>query len=487
MFSIVSLSVLFFLFAPRVSAQHLRPEQPPLPFVSGVSDLTGQLLPTLEDHSIVAESAESAARFVPAPVGCAMAHCDRTMSDWVRLSPPSAPVGVRWRDTSSGGSRQGLGCVANGVTAACTFGGVPPPGPAPYLKTYDADGRVLWTSGDVLNPTAMASAPLIDTAGGVIAADTRTVVRFGPGGDIVWRTTTPGGIPISPVVTDAGVVVLATAFGPISAFDSGTGALVESLQLVETIDGRRGRFETFNTPAVRGSRIYVVTELRLYDGPPGAPDPRHHGRLYAIDIDPAAPSGQRLWVAWFLELGARTSASPLLIGDVLYFDVDRPAPGSDVLEPQFLAVRDTGAAGTIVWSVALKAQALASAARDPRGGLWIYARSVPELVRLSEASGAVLQRINTGSLTPSSAMTIAGRPIFRHPVMLLSLTSAGAAPFATYVTAVDLVEEVTRWTFQTGSQVSDMAMGQFPIVQAGSTPVVVFSTNASGTWAIGAQ
>jgi hypothetical protein len=30
-------------------------------------------------------------------------------------------------------------------------------------------------------------------------------------------------------------------------------------------------------------------------------------------------------------------------------------------------------------------------------------------------------------------------------------------------------------------------MGQFPIVMAGSTPVVVFTTNARGTWAVAAR
>jgi hypothetical protein len=388
---------------------------------------------------------------------------------------------------SSGGSSLGLGCVANGTIAACTFGGLVPAGPAPYLKAYDANGQVLWSSGDVLNATAYTSAPMIDAAGGVIAADNRTVVRFDASGNVVWRTATPGGLPISPVATQNGVVVLGTFGGPIASFDSATGAFLGSLHLFATIDGHKGRFETTNTPAVRGNRIYVTTEFRLYEGTPGAPDPAHHGRLYAIDVDPTRPWPFRLRVAWFYEFGSGSFASPLLVRDVVYFDAERPAPNSDPLEPQFLAVKDLGTSGQLVWTQPLKAPALASAARDPRGGLWVYARSVPELLRLSETTGAVLQTIPTGSLVPSSAMTVAGWPVLGRPTMILSLTSPKGLPFETHVVALDLVNEVQLWAESTGAQADGMAMGQFPIVQAGASPVVVFTTNARGTWALATQ
>jgi hypothetical protein len=443
----------------------------------------------LPGHAVSAAPSADAPIFRPAVAGCAMAHCDAVLSDQARVNAPAGPVAVRWTDPTAAGSMDGLGCVANGIVAACTFGGTGTTGP--YLRVYTPGGKVLWTSRDILNATSNYSAPLINGSSEVIAADDTRVVRFATNGSVVWNSPTPGGVPISPVVTANGAVVLATFGGPISAYSSSTGALIETLDLTTTIDGQTGRFETANTPAVRDNRIYVLTEFRLPGPNGGTPDPLRRGRMYAIDLDPTKAAGQRLSVAWYFEVGARSASSPLLFGDILFFDAGSLNPGTDPVRPLFLALRDMGGSGKLLWTYPMGSQAIASAAKDPRGGIWIYARNVPRLVRLSEYTGKLLQEIDTdailnlpGAHFPSSAMTIAGRPADGQPVMLVTLTSVTEGAQSTYVTAIDLVGGTLMWKQIIGTVKGANVPGQFPIAFLGSTPVIIASTSSKGVVAI---
>ena len=146
-----------------------------------------------------------------------IADCERRRSelqaDWVEMGVPTGAVAMRWRDTTAAGSTYGLGCSSNGSVAACSFGGTGLAGP--FLKAYDADGTVLWTAGDGLNSNAYTSAPMVAADGGVIAADNRVVTRFGPSGNVIWSVAHAGGAPVSPTVTENGVVVLENQILPI--------------------------------------------------------------------------------------------------------------------------------------------------------------------------------------------------------------------------------------------------------------------------------
>ncbi|MCH9682502.1 MAG: PQQ-binding-like beta-propeller repeat protein [Deltaproteobacteria bacterium] len=190
------------------------------------------------------QPSDEPARFVPAPQGCSMAHCDPQMSDQSLMPAPSPDSAVVWKDTEAAGSNFALGCVSNGERVACSFGGNLQPGP--YLKVYDGQGTVLWTSVDAdtgldrLNKTAFASAPMIDAQGGVIAVDNNALIRFDDAGHTVWSTPQTGGLPISPGLTDDGVIVLGTNDGVVAAYDSSTGEVLGTLILNVVEAGRVG-------------------------------------------------------------------------------------------------------------------------------------------------------------------------------------------------------------------------------------------------------
>ncbi len=416
-------------------------------------------------------------RVVPAAQGCAMAHCDAAMSDQIRMRAPSSAAPAWW-DLSAASKDTGLGCSSNGAIAVCSLGGAS----GSYLRAYGPSGNLLWHSRGALNSWAWTSAPMVDAHGGVIAADDQALVRFAPGGSVIWRSPTPGGRPISPTMTANGAIVLATMGGPVSAFDARTGRLLGVLDLRDTLAGLPGRFETRNTPGVRENRVYVSTEFKLEDG---RADPHHHARLYAIDVDLHGPPGERLRVAWHYEFGARSGASPLVAGDLVVFDGDRPAPDTS-RAPRFFALRDHGAGATLVWQYELGGPGAASAAQDPRGGFWVFALGDTRLVRLDEAAGTVLQNIDLGRLAdgtgarPWSAMNIAEGPE-GQPVLLVS----GRTRQAPYVVAVDLVGETALWTHRISDDVyGDIPRGQWPILAAPDGRRVLVFTTRNGVRAL---
>src|SRR5688500_12850421 len=191
-------------------------------------------------------------------VGCPRAHCDGGNSDLARVPVPAGAPSIVWQRSEQAGeragSRQGLGCSANGGVVACTYNGA-----EDKLAVYDFAGTRLWSSGAILNANAFASAPIVFADGSVIACDDTTVVRFTSGGGVLWQAPLPhGGIPISPVLTaDGRFLVLATYRGPLYAFAADSGALA-GITFLRKGAGDPGYFDTVNTPAVRGNRIYVV-------------------------------------------------------------------------------------------------------------------------------------------------------------------------------------------------------------------------------------
>jgi hypothetical protein len=116
----------------------------------------------------------SADEFVLPDHGCPMEHCDRHMSDNLHVSPPmpqvGETVGVIWHDQHPYGSWNGLGCSGNDDIVACTLRNV---AGGDNLIVYDSQGQAKWTSGDLLNHTAISSAPIVSTTGEVIACDNK--------------------------------------------------------------------------------------------------------------------------------------------------------------------------------------------------------------------------------------------------------------------------------------------------------------------------
>ena len=93
-------------------------------------------------------------------VGCPRAHCDGGNSDLARVPVPAGAPSIVWQRSEQAGeragSRQGLGCSANGGVVACTYNGA-----EDNLAVYDFAGTRLWSSGAILNANAFASAPIV--------------------------------------------------------------------------------------------------------------------------------------------------------------------------------------------------------------------------------------------------------------------------------------------------------------------------------------
>jgi len=415
--------------------------------------------------------------FQVAEQGCSMAHCDVSMSDNAKMRAPTGwDTQILWHDSIPAGSNQGLGCSSNGTLAVCTY-----KNPVESLVMYDARGARLWTSEDHLGDWAWASAAMIDDRGGVIAADATYVIRFLPDGNVKWKTEIPGGgLPISPVITSSGVVVVATRGGPIAAFDNVTGLVLGWIYLIDS-PGDTEFYDTWNTPCVRGNRIYVSTEKR--------DDPSHTGRLWAVDIDPTDPDGT-LRAAWSFVFGGPSGASPLVIGDTVYFDGDRLGPGEDI-NPHAFAVQDNGDTCSLRWKYAMPWSVKASFSRDPRGGIWAFAAGVRWLIHLDEETGQTLELLDVDELVdeegvyvPSSIMTIAGDP--SQPVMIL-----GVAPATTggpsWVIAVDLDSWSLLWKVKLADDwEANVTSSQFAIVEDDEgKAVVVFPARNSGAYGVG--
>lgn len=414
--------------------------------------------------------AEPPAPFVPSPAGCSMAHCDPQMSDQALMLAPSTDSAVVWRDTEAAGSNFALGCVSNGERVACSFGGNLQPGP--YLKVYDSDGAVQWTSLDPdtgldrLNKTAFASAPMIDAEGGVIAVDNRALIRFDEHGHTVWSTPQTGGLPISPGITEDSVIVLGTNDGVVSAYESSTGAVLGTLRLDAEEAGRVGTYVTRNSPAVFGDTMFISTEFVLEDG---SADPLRHARLFALQVP--SEVGEPFVERWSYRFGSRSGATPVITDGAVIFDGDRPRPCTeagivcDEDDPHFFALSIED--GTERWTRPIPSPAAASAVADPRGGVWVFSTSETLLRHFAAADGAeTIVDVGVVSGHPdasiSSAMTMSededGTPV-------LTFTQGGPALTIQRLTSVVLSETPElRFSVRFGAGFRDWSAAQLPIV-----------------------
>lgn len=414
---------------------------------------------------------EPPAPFVPSAAGCSMAHCDPQMSDQSLMPAPSADSAIVWRDTEAAGSNFALGCVSNGDRVACSFGGNLQDGP--YLQVYDSHGAVLWTSVDPdtgldrLNKTAFASAPMIDARGGVIAVDNSALHRFDETGHTVWSTPHEGGLPISPGITDDGIIVLGTNSGVVSAYDSASGEALATLVLDAVEGGRSGTYVTRNSPAVVGDTVFISTEFQLDDG---SADSLRHARLFALRV-PSAP-GESFVEQWSYSFGSRSGATPVITEGMVIFDGDRPAPcieegaACEQNDPHFFALSLED--GTERWRRPITRPSAASAVADPRGGVWVFSTEETLLRHLAAADGAQTI-VDVGVLSGhpeaniASAMTMSedeeGTPV-------LTFTQGGPELTIQRLTSVVLSETpALRFSVRFGAGPRDWSAAQLPIVR----------------------
>lgn len=410
-------------------------------------------------------------------ISCWMAHCDPQMSDQEN-SPaiPSGNVTVTAWDTSPLGSLRGLGVSANGNVIAASYADVP------GVVVYNQDGVRLWDSGSLLNGRAHTSVPVVSADGSVIAADNRHLIFYNPDGSVFSQTPTPGGLPASPVITDNGVVVLATRGGPVSAYSTSTGAILGRLYLAD--ESGENFYDTVNSPCTIGNRVYISTALRN--------DPANTARLYALDVTNGASP---LSVAWYYTFGGGSGASPLCVSNVngyaaaVFFDGYHAAPGN-IGGPTVYALGDAGTSGQIMWAVAAQGEIPESMAYedDPTYGqsLWFFWSEDPWLRELNLKTGTMTRSIFTGRLlgslpsgsgwVPASAMSMAGEQMF------LSLVASPKGTGGAYVVDINTTDSTLQWNvLVTQDDSTDAVHGQFPLVtNSAQVPCVAFTSYYSG-------
>jgi PQQ-like domain len=257
-------------------------------------------------NSTTARGGGVPSNFVPATQGCGMAHCDPQMSDRNNMLAPTGELEIVWQDRDAAGNFIGLGCSSNGVIAACALG--PEPGQGPYLRVYNGDGNLLWTYP--LNLNAWSSAPMVDAEGRVVAADNEVLILFDSDGTVLWKHDLPGGLVISPVVTENGLLLYSTLDGFVVTVNPMNGHTVGKIQLQDIIGGLPGTFGSRNTPCVNGNRIYVSTEFKPRNSLVLIEDVTRTGRLYAIDIfrpetSPEEDAVEPISVVWHVNFGSR--------------------------------------------------------------------------------------------------------------------------------------------------------------------------------------
>ena len=431
-----------------------------------------------------------AGRFVLPSGGCPMAHCDARMSDNVGLLSPTVAREIRV-DRSSAGAVGGLGCVSNGRLVACT--GNADPSLQSNLTVYDADGNQVWDDGGLLGATAWYSAAMISDSNQVIAADQRRLLRADPlTGTIVWQSLKPDdGTPISPVLigTDASMILLATKSDvgvgtpELSVWDVATGALLWHQPIVDA--GTGALYQTINTPAVKGNRAYV---LAAGVGNPG------DGRLHAIDVCESSSCGGRgkLQFAWQHPFEGPASASPLLIGKRLFFDGLRGKSTG-----LFYGVDDLGSTPSQVWVRKFNGRFGASAAQDPRGGIWFYPWQSGTVVRVSERTGNNLQVIDVSTVlgldpgySPVTAMSVSNTSTGAVVLTFGAQTKTPSVGTGPHVAAIDvstLDSGTALWKYKVSSSAArNAATGQFPVVTNGAgARRIVFRGTTSSTFFIG--
>lgn len=444
--------------------------------------------------------------------GCPSAHCDASLSDQIQVAPPMPPIQVVWQKYTQ--ARQSAWCVTNSTVVACVFVNLVH-NAVDNLAVFDFDGNRLFTDGGRLNSIAGLSAPLMTEDGEVIAADNERVIFFNRDGTVKWNTPSGqagGKQPLSLVLTENGQVIVASRGGAIAAYEGKTGQQTSVLWVKDDADLSQ-IFDSLNTPAVKGNRIYVSMqenktnarkewrrrrESRREGRRSSRKEGQREGRLVAIDV---TPMGMK--EAWHFKFGAVSGASPTIIEDTIYFDGEALTPSSP-FAPKVFAVQDKGNRGELMWTYEIPTgqRLISSVTRDPRGGIWLYPRpGYGKLVRLGEQDGSVMEEIDYNALlggeygiisTTTIAQENGGTPYLLFNVAPKPRGIAGRTrQFAkgnAYTVVIDLAQRRILWKHLWSEEARNFrnASGSpVLILKKGSQRRVVLATNNFGIVALG--
>jgi len=373
--------------------------------------------------------------------GGAMIHSDQHLSDYIDLPAPTDDVKIVWFKYDLAGEKQGTlgtGQSGNGKIVACTWGSLLPDD---NLVVYDYYGNCIWESNNLFNAFAQISAPIVSLENKVIACDDQYIRMIDPynndNGECVWSELLPDlfEVPVSPTLTDNGVILLPSLGGPLYAFD-----LENNGNLLDTWED--GDYTPMNSVCVNENRAYVLVH-KFNIMPPSKT------RLYAFDINKI--ENNVFDEAWCYEFDGLCQASPTYIDGTLYFDrYLELAPGDD---PYVFAVTDLGDSFSLKWKKSCNHKTLFSLTYDPRGGIWYEDHSGRRLYRYDLDSGEVLENIflddlideydsfgNKLEFIPMSPMFICGDPV--NPIMLVSANTPELTfPIKRYVIGIKLKKD----------------------------------------------
>ncbi|MFN7997345.1 MAG: choice-of-anchor D domain-containing protein [Bryobacteraceae bacterium] len=259
-------------------------------------------------------------------------------------------------------------------------------------------------------------------------------------------------IPPNVTITGDGSGAVASAQlnspAPLAIYDGFTGALIGTRYLYDS--GTSGPYyQTINTPCVNNgthpNRVYASTNLM---------NDTTQGMLWALDIDPTNLVSP-VTPVWNVPFGGPSGASPLCIGDNVYFDGASYQPG-DKAGTTIFGVQDAGASPTVLFHNSLgagKGPVSCNFAQDPRpmGGFWHQLIKDPNIYHRDPITGTVIESVNMSNLLlangappatywTSGVFTTYGTP--DHPYVMMSEYAQG---IASYYTMIDVTTGQLIW------------------------------------------
>ncbi len=308
---------------------------------------------------------------------------------------------VNWVTPSPGGTPIGLVPTPNGAIVAGTAG-------QQLTQCWQNNCALAFNVNYGGSGYTTASVTL---AGGYCPGATATATVSGGAVTAVTATTQGPECSVAPDVvisgdgTGASASAVLVAAAPVAVYNGNpgaTGSLVGSMFLYQT--GNSGPYyATVNTPCVNNgsypNRVYVLAGLQ---------NDVTQGSLWALDIDPTNAASP-VTPAWNVVIHGPSGASPLCVGNNIYFDGAGIVPGDNVGTTIF-GVQDNGTSGAFLFQVALGAgtgKVTSNFALDPRaaGGFWHQIQYDGNLYHRDFNTGNLIESINVANL-----LTAAGAP-----------------------------------------------------------------------------
>ncbi|MGD0363470.1 MAG: FG-GAP-like repeat-containing protein [Bryobacteraceae bacterium] len=395
---------------------------------------------------------------------------------------------VAWVTTNPGGTPIGLVPTPNGAILTATDG-------QQLTQCWQANctlaflvnnGGTGYTSADVILaggycPGAAATATI---ANGAITAVTATTQGYDC--DVIPDVIVVG--------NGSGASVSATLVGaaPVTVFSGTTGAVLSSNYLYQT--GNSGPYyASTNTPCVNNgsypNRLYILTNLQ---------NDQTQGALWAVDVDPTNLASP-MTPAWNVIIHGPSGASPLCVGNNVYFDGAGIVPGDNVGTTIF-GVQDNGTSGSFLFQQALgpgTQMVTCNFALDPRpeGGFWHVIQWDPSIYHRDFNTGNLIESVNVSNLlvaqgAPSSTYWQAGVfTTYGTPSQpYLMLPEAAHPANLGYLAALNLSTLQLAWALPLAgndpSQYDAPGGDAVLVLDSNQNPVIVMSGKQTGAYFI---